>query len=175
MDPAALRAWAGVAPRLLDALPHHVGAELLATTRLALELTAVNAAKAPGVSCNMVRARMDRVAALLGADFSRLAVRAVAHVALNAEAAHGSYDPRGAHSIRRPAVSWPSCCGRARATPGPRGSSAASATTAGTCAAPCAPGPAPTRTPNTPPRRSAYTPGPSGNTSGRPNPSWNAG
>ncbi|MFJ5033426.1 helix-turn-helix domain-containing protein [Streptomyces sp. NPDC088560] len=95
MDPAGLRAWAGAVLRPLDALPHHVRAELLATTGLGLEFTAVSAAKVLGVSRNTVRARMDRVAGLLGADFSRLAVRAVAHVALNTEAAHGPYDPGG--------------------------------------------------------------------------------
>ncbi|GGU91189.1 DNA-binding protein [Streptomyces filipinensis] len=98
MDPAALRAWAAVVLRPLDALAHHVRAELLATTRLGLEFTAVNAAKVLGVGRNTVRARMDRVAALLGADLSRLAVRAVAHAALNTEAAHGPYDPRGGAS-----------------------------------------------------------------------------
>ncbi|MGV4988349.1 helix-turn-helix domain-containing protein [Streptomyces sp. NRAIS4] len=96
MDPAALRAWAAAVLRPLDTLPHHVRAELLATTRLGLEFTAVNAAKVLGVSRNTVRARMDRVAALLGADLSRLAVRALAHSALNTEAAHGPYDPGGA-------------------------------------------------------------------------------
>ncbi|WP_369387027.1 helix-turn-helix domain-containing protein [Streptomyces sp. CG1] len=95
MDPAALRAWAGAVLRPLDALPHHVRAELLATTRLGLEFTAVNAAKVLGVSRNTVRARMDRVAALLGVDFSRLTVRAVAHAALNTAAAQGPYDSRG--------------------------------------------------------------------------------
>ncbi|GHE05386.1 helix-turn-helix domain-containing protein [Streptomyces alanosinicus] len=95
MDPAALRAWAGAVLRPLDALPHHVRAELLATTRLGLEFTAVSAAKVLGVSRNTVRARMDRVAALLGADLSRLPVRAVAHAALNTEAAYGPCDPRG--------------------------------------------------------------------------------
>ncbi|MER6545120.1 helix-turn-helix domain-containing protein [Streptomyces sp. NPDC001250] len=98
MDPVALRAWAGAVLRPLDALPHHVRAELLATTRLGLEFTAVSAAKVLGVSRNTVRARMDRVAALLGADFSRLAVRAVTHAALNTEAAHGPCDSRGAAS-----------------------------------------------------------------------------
>ncbi|MER6071612.1 helix-turn-helix domain-containing protein [Streptomyces sp. NPDC001817] len=95
MDPAALRSWAAAVLRPLDALPHHVRAELLATTRLGLEFTAVNAAKVLGVSRNTVRARMDRVAALLGADLSRLPVRAVAHAAVNTEAAHGPYDLSG--------------------------------------------------------------------------------
>ncbi|WP_053663308.1 helix-turn-helix domain-containing protein [Streptomyces sp. MMG1121] len=95
MDPAGLHAWASRVLRPLDRLPHHVRAELLATTGLGLEFTAVSAAKVLGVSRNTVRARMDRVAALLGADLSRLAVRAVAHVALNTEAAHGPYDPGG--------------------------------------------------------------------------------
>ncbi|MET8614667.1 MULTISPECIES: helix-turn-helix domain-containing protein [Streptomyces] len=95
MDPAALRAWSAAVLRPLDTLAHHVRAELLATTRLGLEFTAVSAAKVLGVSRNTVRARMDRVAALIGADFSALTVRAVAHVALNTEAAQGPYDPDG--------------------------------------------------------------------------------
>ncbi|MGW3267867.1 helix-turn-helix domain-containing protein [Streptomyces sp. NPDC001056] len=95
MDPAALHAWSAALLRPLDTLPYHVRAELLATTRLGLEFTAVSTAKVLGVSRNTVRARMDRVAALLGADFSALAVRAVAHIALNTEAAHGPYDPEG--------------------------------------------------------------------------------
>ncbi|OSP36998.1 PucR family transcriptional regulator, partial [Streptomyces sp. 13-12-16] len=45
MDPAALRGWAARVLRPLDALPHHTRAELLATTRLGLEFTAVNTAK----------------------------------------------------------------------------------------------------------------------------------
>ncbi|MEU2923979.1 helix-turn-helix domain-containing protein [Streptomyces sp. NPDC007251] len=100
MDPAGLRAWAAAVLRPLDTLPHHVRAELLATARLGLEFTAVNAAKVLGVSRNTVRARMDRVAALLGADLSRLAVRAVAHAALNTEALHGPYGPSFAASER---------------------------------------------------------------------------
>ncbi|MER6025995.1 helix-turn-helix domain-containing protein [Streptomyces sp. NPDC001851] len=95
MDPAALRAWAAAVLRPLDTLPHPVRAELLATTRLGLEFTAVNAAKVLGVSRNTVRARMDRVAALLGADLSRPAARAVVHAALSSEAAHGPCDPHG--------------------------------------------------------------------------------
>ncbi|MFD5544806.1 helix-turn-helix domain-containing protein [Streptomyces sp. NPDC127079] len=87
MDPAALRAWSSAVLRPLDDLPHHTRAELLATTRLGLEFTAVSAAKVLGVSRNTVRARMDRVETLLGADFSDLTVRAVAHLALNTEAA----------------------------------------------------------------------------------------
>ncbi|MFC9926254.1 helix-turn-helix domain-containing protein [Streptomyces sp. NPDC127190] len=92
MDPGALRAWCASALRPLDPLPHHIRAELLATTRLGLEFTAVSAAKVLGVSRNTVRARLDRVAALLGADFSVLTVRAVTHVALATEAACGAYD-----------------------------------------------------------------------------------
>ncbi|MEU2624155.1 helix-turn-helix domain-containing protein [Streptomyces sp. NPDC007157] len=87
MDPAELHAWSAAVLRPLDTLPHHTRAELLATTRLGLEFTAVNAAKILGVSRNTVRARMDRVEALLGADFSDLAVRATAHLALNTQAA----------------------------------------------------------------------------------------
>ncbi|WP_330258122.1 helix-turn-helix domain-containing protein [Streptomyces murinus] len=95
MDPAALHAWSAAVLRPLDTLPYHVRAELLATTRLGLEFTAVSTAKVLGVSRNTVRARMDRVAALMGADFSALAVRAAAHIALNTEAAHGPYDTEG--------------------------------------------------------------------------------
>jgi hypothetical protein len=102
MDPAGLRAWAAAVLRPLDTLPHHVRAELLATARLGLEFTAVNAAKVLGVSRNTVRARMDRIAGLLGADLSRLAVRAVAHTALNTEALHGPYGPSSG-AAERPA------------------------------------------------------------------------
>ncbi|GAA2240958.1 MULTISPECIES: helix-turn-helix domain-containing protein [Streptomyces] len=83
MDPVALRAWTSRVLRPLDALPHHTRAELLATTRLGLEFTAVNAAKVLGVSRNTVRARMERVETLLGTDFADLTVRAVVHLALN--------------------------------------------------------------------------------------------
>ncbi|MGV9558209.1 helix-turn-helix domain-containing protein [Streptomyces sp. NPDC003401] len=86
MDPAALGAWTTRLLRPLDTLAHHTRAELLATTRLGLEFTAVSAAKVLGVSRNTVRARMERVENLLGADFSDLAVRAAVHLALNTEA-----------------------------------------------------------------------------------------
>ncbi|MER5794427.1 helix-turn-helix domain-containing protein [Streptomyces sp. NPDC001980] len=86
MDPDALHAWSAAVLRPLDTLPHHTRAELLATTRLGLEFTAVSAAKVLGVSRNTVRARMDRVEALLGVDFSDLTVRAAAHLALNTQA-----------------------------------------------------------------------------------------
>lgn len=95
MDPAALHAWSADVLRPLDTLPHHTRAELLATTRLGLHFTAVNAAKVLGVSRNTVRARMDRVENLLGTDFSDLTVRAVAHLALNTQAAH-AHAPAGA-------------------------------------------------------------------------------
>ncbi|MFJ3640346.1 helix-turn-helix domain-containing protein [Streptomyces sp. NPDC090108] len=95
LDPAGLRAWSAGVLRPLDTLPHHTRAELLATTRLGLDFTAVSAAKVLGVSRNTVRARMDRVEALLGADFSDLTTRAAARLALNNEAAHGSYDGDG--------------------------------------------------------------------------------
>ncbi|MEU2289086.1 helix-turn-helix domain-containing protein [Streptomyces sp. NPDC013178] len=85
MDPAALRAWTTRLLRPLDTLPHHTRAELLATTRLGLEFTAVNAAKVLGVSRNTVRARMERVETLLGTDFSDLTVRATVHLALNTQ------------------------------------------------------------------------------------------
>ncbi|MHB9863995.1 helix-turn-helix domain-containing protein [Streptomyces sp. YIM S03343] len=87
MDPAALAAWAACLLRPLDVLPHHTRAELLATTRLGLEFTAVSAAKVLGVSRNTVRARMDRVETMLRTDFSDLTVRAAVHLALNTEAA----------------------------------------------------------------------------------------
>lgn len=83
MDPALLRAWTARVLRPLDTLAHHTRAELLATTRLGLEFTAVNAAKVLGVSRNTVRARMERVESLLPADFSDLTARALVHLALN--------------------------------------------------------------------------------------------
>ncbi|WP_020138239.1 helix-turn-helix domain-containing protein [Streptomyces sp. 351MFTsu5.1] len=85
MDPAALRAWTARLLRPLDTLPHHTRAELLATTRLGLEFTAVSAAKVLGVSRNTVRARMERVEALLRTDFTDLAVRATVHLALSTQ------------------------------------------------------------------------------------------
>ncbi|MFJ4277373.1 helix-turn-helix domain-containing protein [Streptomyces massasporeus] len=85
MDPVALRGWTSRVLRPLDTLPHHTRAELLATNRLGLEFTAVNAAKVLGVSRNTVRARMERVEALLGTDFADLTVRAVVHLALNTQ------------------------------------------------------------------------------------------
>ncbi|MGW6545995.1 helix-turn-helix domain-containing protein [Streptomyces massasporeus] len=85
MDPAALRGWTSRVLRPLDTLPHHTRAELLATNRLGLEFTAVNAAKVLGVSRNTVRARMERVETLLGTDFTDLTVRAVVHLALNTQ------------------------------------------------------------------------------------------
>ncbi|MGW7259713.1 helix-turn-helix domain-containing protein [Streptomyces sp. NPDC054834] len=98
MDPAALHAWSADVLRPLDTLAHHTRAELLATTRLGLQFTAVNAAKVLGVSRNTVRARMDRVEALLGTDFTDLTVRAVAHLALNTQAAHALAPADGAAS-----------------------------------------------------------------------------
>ncbi|WP_425586621.1 helix-turn-helix domain-containing protein [Streptomyces ziwulingensis] len=86
MDPVALDGFTARLLRPLDTLPHHTRAELLATTRLGLEFTAVNAAKILGVSRNTVRARMDRVERLLRTDFADLTARAAVHVALNAEA-----------------------------------------------------------------------------------------
>ncbi|MFI6564445.1 helix-turn-helix domain-containing protein [Streptomyces sp. NPDC050534] len=83
MEPAVLSGWTAHVLRPLDTLAHHTRAELLATTRLGLEFTAVNAAKVLGVSRNTVRARMDRVESLLHADFSDLTARAVVHLALN--------------------------------------------------------------------------------------------
>ncbi|MEV0173056.1 helix-turn-helix domain-containing protein [Streptomyces sp. NPDC050803] len=94
MDPAALRAWTDHLLRPLDTLPHHTRAELLATTRLGLEFTAVSAAKVLGVSRNTVRARMERVESVLGTDFSDLTARAVVHLALNTQVSleHGPTD-----------------------------------------------------------------------------------
>ncbi|MFF0462521.1 helix-turn-helix domain-containing protein [Streptomyces mexicanus] len=86
MDPGALYAWSARLLRPLDVLPHHVRAELVGTTRLGLEFTAVRAARILGVSRNTVRARMERTAGLLGADLSRLSVRAAVHLALNTQA-----------------------------------------------------------------------------------------
>ncbi|MFJ2735903.1 helix-turn-helix domain-containing protein [Streptomyces sp. NPDC087317] len=86
MDPEALRAWSTRLLRPLDTLAHHTRAELLATTRLGLEFTAVSAAKVLGVSRNTVRARMERVEGLVGADFGSLAARAAVHLALNTQA-----------------------------------------------------------------------------------------
>jgi DNA-directed RNA polymerase specialized sigma24 family protein len=85
MDPAALRGWTAHVLRPLDTLPHHTRAELLATTRLGLEFTAVNTAKVLGVSRNTVRARMERVESLLDTDLSDLTARAVVHLALNTQ------------------------------------------------------------------------------------------
>ncbi|WP_030229119.1 helix-turn-helix domain-containing protein [Streptomyces sp. NRRL WC-3626] len=85
MDPVALRGWAGRVLRPLDALPHHTRAELLATTRLGLEFTAVNTAKILGVSRNTVRARMERVETMLGVDFDDVTARAVVHLALHTQ------------------------------------------------------------------------------------------
>ncbi|MGV9500868.1 helix-turn-helix domain-containing protein [Streptomyces sp. NPDC003642] len=85
MDPAALRTWTARLLRPLDTLPHHTRAELLATSRLGLEFTAVAAAKVLGVSRNTVRARMERVESLLGTDFTDLTVRAVVLLALNTQ------------------------------------------------------------------------------------------
>ncbi|MEV8596062.1 helix-turn-helix domain-containing protein [Streptomyces sp. NPDC052012] len=85
MDPAALRGWTARVLRPLDALPHHTRAELLATTRLGLEFTAVNTAKILGVSRNTVRARMERVETMLGTDFTDVTARAVAHLALHTQ------------------------------------------------------------------------------------------
>ncbi|MFI8092189.1 helix-turn-helix domain-containing protein [Streptomyces sp. NPDC086080] len=85
MDPAALRGWAGRVLRPLDALAHHTRAELLATTRLGLEFTAVNTAKILGVSRNTVRARMERVETMLGVDFDDVTARAVVHLALHTQ------------------------------------------------------------------------------------------
>ncbi|PTH84593.1 PucR family transcriptional regulator [Streptomyces sp. A244] len=113
MDPVALRGWTSRVLRPLDRLPHHTRAELLATSRLGLEFTAVNAAKVLGVSRNTVRARMERVETLLGTDFTDLTARAVVHLALNTQIglpdtprADGTEDPglRLAEMLSGPAV-----------------------------------------------------------------------
>lgn len=99
MDPAALRAWTARLLHPLDTLPHHTRAELLATTRLGLEFTAVSAAKVLGVSRNTVRARMERVESLLRTDFTDLTVRATVHLALSTQVSladgQGDEDGRG--------------------------------------------------------------------------------
>ncbi|AVV48025.1 helix-turn-helix domain-containing protein [Streptomyces sp. ID05-04B] len=95
MDPDGLRTWTTRLLRPLDTLPHHTRAELLATTRLGLEFTAVNAAKVLGVSRNTVRARMERVENLLRADLSDLTVRAIVHLALHHQFGIAE-DPAGA-------------------------------------------------------------------------------
>ncbi|WP_328744372.1 helix-turn-helix domain-containing protein [Streptomyces sp. NBC_00285] len=85
MDPVTLREWTAAVLRPLDTLAHHTRAELLVTTRLGLEFTAVSAAKILGVSRNTVRARMDRVESLLRTDFTDLTVRATVHLALSTQ------------------------------------------------------------------------------------------
>ncbi|MFJ4205325.1 helix-turn-helix domain-containing protein [Streptomyces sviceus] len=102
MDPAALREWTARLLRPLDSLPHHTRAELLATTRLGLEFTAVSAAKVLGVSRNTVRARMERVESLLRTDFTDLTVRATVHLALSTQVslADGQGDHGGARQTR---------------------------------------------------------------------------
>ncbi|QLE75517.1 PucR family transcriptional regulator [Streptomyces rectiverticillatus] len=82
LDPAASGAWAARVLQPLDSLPHHGRGPLLATVSLGLEFTAVNAAKILGISRNTVRARMDRTAALLGADLADVRARAALHLAL---------------------------------------------------------------------------------------------
>lgn len=93
LDPAALRIWSARTLRPLDTLPHHTRAELLATTRLGLDFTAVSAAKVLGVSRNTVRARMDRLQTLLDTDLSDLTTRTAVRLALLTEAAHGPCAP----------------------------------------------------------------------------------
>lgn len=102
MDPAALREWTARVLRPLDRLPHHTRAELLATTRLGLEFTAVSAAKVLGVSRNTVRARMERVESLLRTDFTDLTVRATVHLALSTQVslADGQVDRGGPRRTR---------------------------------------------------------------------------
>ncbi|MET7292920.1 helix-turn-helix domain-containing protein [Streptomyces griseoloalbus] len=113
MDPEALRGWTALVLRPLDVLAHHTRAELLATTRLGLEFTAVNAAKILGVSRNTVRARMERVETMLGVDLGDVTARAVVHLALHtqislldgrARTAPGTHAPRLADLLAGPAV-----------------------------------------------------------------------
>jgi hypothetical protein len=85
MDPVGLHDWTAGVLSPLDTLSHHTRAELLATTRLGLEFTAVSTAKVLGVSRNTVRARMERVESLLRTDFADLTVRAAVHLALNCQ------------------------------------------------------------------------------------------
>ncbi|MDL2078440.1 helix-turn-helix domain-containing protein [Streptomyces sp. GXMU-J15] len=92
ISPAALHGWAARVLGPFDGLPHHTRAELLATTRLGLEFTAVSAAKVLGVSRNTVRARMERAETLLGTDFTDLTARAVVHLALSAHES-AAHDP----------------------------------------------------------------------------------
>ncbi|MFF7930381.1 DNA-binding protein Fis [Streptomyces sp. SAI-126] len=99
MDPGALRAWTARLLRPLDTLPLHTRAELLATTRLGLEFTAVSAAKVLGVSRNTVRARMERVESLLRTDFTDLTVRATVHLALSTQVSLA--DGQGEHGGAR--------------------------------------------------------------------------
>ncbi|MEU5366678.1 helix-turn-helix domain-containing protein [Streptomyces sp. NPDC005925] len=103
MDPVALREWTYHVLRPLDALPHHTRAELLATTRLGLEFTAVSTARILGVSRNTVRARMERMECLLGTDFTDLTVRATVQLALNTQMALTETVPDGtpAHTAAR--------------------------------------------------------------------------
>jgi DNA-binding PucR family transcriptional regulator len=84
------------------ALSGRTRAELLATTRLGLEFTAVSAAKVLGVSRNTVRARMERVESLLRTDFTDLTVRATVHLALSTQVslADGQGDHGGAPQVR---------------------------------------------------------------------------
>ncbi|KMS71732.1 PucR family transcriptional regulator [Streptomyces viridochromogenes] len=112
IDPAPLRGWAARLLRPLDTLAHHTRAELLATTRLGLEFTAVSAAKVLGVSRNTVRARMERVETLLRTDFSDLTARAVVHLALNtqvslADAPADTGTPEAGHASLRDLLSGP--------------------------------------------------------------------
>ncbi|MFI1753971.1 helix-turn-helix domain-containing protein [Streptomyces sp. NPDC020571] len=104
MDPARLHDWTAAVLSPLERLPHHTRAELLATTRLGLEFTAVNTAKILGVSRNTVRARMDRVESLLRTDFADLTVRAAVHLAVNAQVGLAEPPPgtgaRGAGAAR---------------------------------------------------------------------------
>ncbi|MFD7026567.1 helix-turn-helix domain-containing protein [Streptomyces sp. NPDC059917] len=74
--------WASELLRPLDALPDRVRGQLLSTVSLALKFTAVRTAKIMGVSRNTVRARMERVGDVLGADLDNVRVRTLLYLAL---------------------------------------------------------------------------------------------
>ncbi|AUG76174.1 PucR family transcriptional regulator [Kitasatospora sp. MMS16-BH015] len=82
LDRAVAREWAAGVLAPLHAVPLAGRDQLYGTLGLGLEFPATSAGRILGVSRNTVRARMDRAAALLGLDLSRVAARAVLHLAL---------------------------------------------------------------------------------------------
>ncbi|WP_159402108.1 helix-turn-helix domain-containing protein [Streptomyces katrae] len=82
LDAGAAAGWAAGFLRPLAAVPAQDRGQLTATVRLGLEFTAVNAARLLGISRNTVRARMDRVAGLLGLDLGDVRARAALDLAL---------------------------------------------------------------------------------------------